>query len=81
MEVLLKSEQIGIQYQAGNAGSLASAIICLAGNPEGRREMGRRARALFEHRFEAAKVCAAMIEHLKRSVPAARAAETLLRDA
>ncbi len=66
LEALLHSEKIGIQYQAGNARSLEAAIIYLAAHPEERVLMGRRARALFDRRFNAAAVYSGLIGHLER---------------
>ena len=43
-ENLLKSENIGIQYEAGNAHSLKEAILELYCNPQKREFMGRNAR-------------------------------------
>jgi len=66
LQALLSAEKIGIQYQAGNAGSLRDAIAYLAANPEERAAMGRRARVLFDRRFDAAIVYSGLIEHLER---------------
>ena len=66
LAALLHSEKIGIQYQAGNAESLRDAIVYLAANPEERAAMGRRARALFDRRFNASRVYSGLIGHLER---------------
>jgi glycosyltransferase involved in cell wall biosynthesis len=52
LEGLIRDEGIGLQYEAGNADSLAKAIIELHDNPQGRLEMGQTARKLAEERFD-----------------------------
>lgn len=52
LEELLKSENIGIQYEAGNAVSLRNAILELYDNPGRRKEMGKNARRMVEERFD-----------------------------
>ncbi|MFC1966405.1 glycosyltransferase family 4 protein [Chloroflexota bacterium] len=49
---LVKTENIGIQYQSGNADSLVKAILELYNNSEERLLMGQRARKLAEERFD-----------------------------
>ncbi|MBI4282127.1 MAG: glycosyltransferase family 4 protein [Chloroflexi bacterium] len=52
LEELIKDEQVGLQYAAGSAESLAEAILTLHDNPQGRLLMGQRARKLAEERFD-----------------------------
>ena len=52
LEDLVKIENIGLLYEAGNAGSLAKAIVELYNNPQERLVMGQRAWRLAEERFD-----------------------------
>jgi glycosyltransferase involved in cell wall biosynthesis len=49
---LMEKEQVGTQYEAGNAESLAKAIVELYDNPQERLAMKQRARRLAEERFD-----------------------------
>jgi len=49
---LVIAERIGLQYEAGNAESLAKAIVALYNNPHERLVMGQMARRLAEERFD-----------------------------
>ena len=66
LEALLHSDQIGIKYRAGDARGLADAIVLLANQAEERRAMGRRARTIFDRRFNADKIYAGLVKHLER---------------
>lgn len=62
---LLAEERIGLQYQAGNAESLANAIQALAEDKAGSGEMGRRAREVFLQRYETAAINTQFIRMLE----------------
>ena len=62
---LLAEERIGLQYQAGNAESLANAIQALAEDKAGSSEMGRRAREVFLQRYETAAINTQFIRMLE----------------
>jgi len=65
LATLIHEEQIGLQYQAGNVASLIEKIRWLAANPDARREMGMRARKLFEERFSAEVIYPRLVRHLE----------------
>jgi glycosyltransferase involved in cell wall biosynthesis len=73
LEALLLGERVGRQYRAGNPASLAEAMRWLAGNPEERRAMGERARAVYEERFSTPAIYPALVRHLQRMSEAAGA--------
>lgn len=64
-EVLVREEQIGLQYQSGNTNSLIEQIRWLIAYPKERQTMGQRAHRLFEKRFRADVVYAAMVRHIE----------------
>lgn len=66
LETLIRQEQIGLQYQAGDVASLVGKIRWLAANPDARCEMGRRARKLFKERFSADVIYPRLVQHLER---------------
>jgi glycosyltransferase involved in cell wall biosynthesis len=66
LEVMIRDEQIGLQYEAGNAGSLIEKIRWLATHSKERQAMGRRARRLFEERFSAEVIYPRLVEHLEK---------------
>lgn len=66
LEDLIRNEQIGLQYQAGDVQSLVMKIIWLAEHQEERTAMGQRARKLFEGRFSADLIYPQMVEHLEK---------------
>jgi glycosyltransferase involved in cell wall biosynthesis len=68
LEELLKSEKVGIQYEAENAVSLEDAILELYDNPERRRQMGENARRLVEERFDKNKEYPKIEEFLREVV-------------
>lgn len=68
LEELLKSEEVGIQYEAGNADSLKDAILELYNNSERRKQMGKNARRLVEERFDKNKEYPKIEEFLKEVV-------------
>jgi glycosyltransferase involved in cell wall biosynthesis len=61
---MIATEGIGLQYQSGNAASLAMQIQHLVSHPEERLKIGRRARAVFEQRFSADVVYPDLIKHM-----------------
>lgn len=67
---LLRTEQFGVQYEAGNTGSLAQAILELHGNPQQRLSLGQKARRLAEERFDMNREYLRWHEFLGRIVPA-----------
>ncbi|MEM4203348.1 MAG: glycosyltransferase family 4 protein [Candidatus Methanomethylicaceae archaeon] len=66
LESLIREERIGLQYQAGDVNSLVEQIRWLAANPEARREMGMRARRLFEERFSADVIYPRLVQYLEK---------------
>jgi glycosyltransferase involved in cell wall biosynthesis len=66
LEDLIRTEKIGLQYQAGNADSLVEKIGWLAAHPEERQAMGQRSRKLFEERFNAEIIYPKLVQHLER---------------
>jgi glycosyltransferase involved in cell wall biosynthesis len=61
---MIAAEGIGLQYESEDAGSLAMQIQHLVSHSEERLKIGRRARAVFEQRFNADIVYAGLIKHL-----------------
>jgi len=68
LEDLIRTEKIGLQYQAGNTDSLIEQIRWFTAHPEERKAMGRRARQLFEERFSADVIYPKLLEHLEKIV-------------
>ncbi|HLW71923.1 MAG TPA: glycosyltransferase family 4 protein [Candidatus Binataceae bacterium] len=62
---LVRSEQIGLGYTAGDAASLAAAIELLCAKPALRRQMGANGRRIFAERFSDAVVYPALVQHLE----------------
>lgn len=65
LETLIRDEQIGLHYQAGNVQSLVEKTIWLAEHPSERAEMGHRSQQLFNKRFRADIVYPQMVAHLE----------------
>jgi glycosyltransferase involved in cell wall biosynthesis len=65
LEYFIAKELIGLQYEAGNAGSLAAAIIELYNNSPECLAMGQRARKLAEETFDMDKVCRSFEKFIK----------------
>jgi glycosyltransferase involved in cell wall biosynthesis len=65
LEALIRTEQIGLQYEAHDVADLVQKLRWLASNPDARRSMGARARALFEQRFSVEVVYPELIGHLE----------------
>ena len=61
---LLEGEAIGLQYEAGNATSLAGCLSQLAQQPDLREKMGQRALKLFEQRFSTEVIYPAFVAQL-----------------
>lgn len=74
-EQLLESERVGVQFQVDNVDSIISALETLHGQPAGRREMGVRARQLFEREFALENIAERYANHLEHI--AARGVEGL----
>lgn len=68
LEGLIRQEQIGLQYQAGNVSSLAEKINWLLNYPEERIAMGQRARQLFDERFSVDVIYPGLARHLENVV-------------
>jgi glycosyltransferase involved in cell wall biosynthesis len=66
LEDLIRNEQIGLQYQAGDVQSLVEKIVWLAEHQEERIAMGQRARKLFEERFRADVIYPKLVTHLEQ---------------
>lgn len=75
LESIISENYCGSVYEAGDVEGLASAILKLYYNPREKRKMGENARRLFEERFSAGRVYAAMIDYLERIVKKAAATE------
>jgi len=65
LEDLIRGEQIGLQYRAGDVASLVEKIRWLAANSDARRVIGTRARILFEERFSAEVIYPRLAQHLE----------------
>jgi glycosyltransferase involved in cell wall biosynthesis len=52
LQILLREERAGLQYEAGNPESLAMAIDMIINDRDAREEMGRNGRRLVETRFD-----------------------------
>ncbi|MFZ2486573.1 MAG: glycosyltransferase family 4 protein [Anaerolineae bacterium] len=76
LEALITKYNIGLQYRAGDAQSLAEKIVWLAEHPSEREAMGQRSRALFEERFRADLIYPMLAVHLENVVAHAATAGT-----
>ncbi|MBF0119173.1 MAG: glycosyltransferase family 4 protein [Desulfobacterales bacterium] len=65
LDDLIKKEQIGLKYRAGDSNSLVKQILWLAEHPEERISMGKRSRQLFEERYNADLIYPKLVEHLE----------------
>ena len=65
LETLIRDEQIGLQYEAGNPNSLLERIAWLAANPDIRLAMGQRALQLFKQRYSADLIYPRLVSHLE----------------
>lgn len=63
---LVATEQIGLQYRAGDPLHLAAQIQWLKDHPDVLKEMGQRARRLFEARFTAEGIYQGFCRHLEK---------------
>lgn len=66
LKSLLKAHEIGVHYAFGDANDLVAKCYWMAQNRTLTAEMGRRARLLFEQRFDQKIVYADMVSHLAR---------------
>lgn len=66
LEALLASHDIGLQYQAGDAGSLRSQVLRLADFPTERNAMAARASALFQREFAAMRIYPRLAAHFEQ---------------
>lgn len=62
---LLDQEGCGLSYEPQDAAGLASILVALAGDEARITEMGRQAVRLFESRFKAENIHAALLSHLE----------------
>ena len=62
---IIEAEQCGVYYVAGNAGSLCDQILRLVDHPQECRQMGLRARVLFEKNYDARRIYSKLAEHLE----------------
>ena len=65
LEALIRTERIGLHYEPGDVTALTEGIRWLAANPLTRREMGDRARALFDEHFSADVVYPKLVQHIE----------------
>jgi glycosyltransferase involved in cell wall biosynthesis len=68
MEDLIRKEEIGLQYRAGDADSLVAGILWLVNNQQQRQAMGQRARSLFREQFDASVIYPKLAEYLEEVV-------------
>lgn len=71
LEQLVAEYRVGLPYRAGDAAQLADAIMRVLSDEHTSREMGRRARSLFEERFSAARIDHDYANFLERIVETA----------
>ena len=71
-ERFLSDSACGVTYPAGDAPALAALLQRLASDDTARREMGRRALALYDAEFSAQQVYGRLADHLERLTPATR---------
>ncbi|MBN1992357.1 MAG: glycosyltransferase family 4 protein [Anaerolineae bacterium] len=65
LEILIRQEKIGLQYQANNVASLVESIHWFLNHPDEKKAMGMRARKLLEEKFSVEVVYPRLIEHLE----------------
>lgn len=68
LESIIRRESIGLQYQAGNSDDLKQKIMWFFSHPEETKAMGKRAKALFEKKYNADIVYADLVKHLEKIV-------------
>lgn len=61
---LIEAQGLGAWYQAGDATSLAGAVLALASSPEQRAFASRRCKELFASRYDALLITRQLIAHL-----------------
>jgi glycosyltransferase involved in cell wall biosynthesis len=73
---LLRREGIGLQFDVDDADGIEVALASLYEDPDRRRRMGERARAIFEERFSLEAIAERFADHIERiggaGEPAAR---------
>jgi len=76
LEALIREHRIGEQYDAGMPRSLQRAILALVDAPRAKRlQMRRRARALFQARFDARAIYPRMAGFVERVALSAGASQ------
>jgi len=65
MSALLNTHRFGYSYRSGDVRSFAGIVGTLAANEGLRKELGVRAKALYERQFRAATVYGALADHLE----------------
>jgi glycosyltransferase involved in cell wall biosynthesis len=68
LETLIYGEKVGLQYQAEDVDSLVEKIRWFAARPDARRDMGTRARKLFDEQFSAEVIYPRLVQHLEKVV-------------
>jgi glycosyltransferase involved in cell wall biosynthesis len=68
LENLIHTKQIGVQYRAGAVDELVEKVKWLAANRDAAREMGQRARKLFDERFRSDVIYPSLANHLEKVV-------------
>jgi glycosyltransferase involved in cell wall biosynthesis len=66
LKTIIKQESIGLQYKAGDCNDLKDKIMWFLSHPEEMRAMGRRAKALFERKYNADVVYPCLVKHLTK---------------
>jgi glycosyltransferase involved in cell wall biosynthesis len=65
-EALIREERLGMQYDARDLGSFQRALAAIIDDPSERNAMSERSRALFETRFEHARLFAELEQRIGR---------------
>jgi len=63
---LIRREEIGLQFRVDDVTSIEDALVELYGDPERRRRMGARARAVFEREFALEVILERYADHIER---------------
>ena len=72
LRAIIEAERCGVYYVAGDAGSLCGQILRLAADQQESRQMGLRARALFEKRYDGRQIYPQLAEQLEITAKGAR---------
>jgi glycosyltransferase involved in cell wall biosynthesis len=66
LKTIIEQESIGLQYDADDSNDLKEKIMWFLSHPEKTKEMGLRAKALFEKKYRADVVYADFVKHLEK---------------